>query len=187
MRYLRNSVLLTLIMLSSQSGMPQDAKPSPVPSASPTTAAGMSMASGDLSSAREALINIANQISDSDLLSEEVFRKVKDPFQKPAAKNASAEEPKSELERFPVDQYELLGIVSGPLQMRAMVRSPDNQTLMVGERMRMGVRGGSVIRIGRDSILIREKQFNIVGKEEPVEIELRISPKAGGQQKSSGG
>jgi hypothetical protein len=187
MRYLTGILIPWAFLQMLSAGFADEAKPSPVPSASPTTAAGVSMAAGDLSSAREALINIANQISDSDLLSEEVFRKVKDPFQKPAAKNASAEEPKSELERFPVDQYELLGIVSGPLQMRAMVRSPDNQTLMVGERMRMGVRGGSVIRIGRDSILIREKQFNIVGKEEPVEIELRISPKAGGQQKSSGG
>ena len=109
----------------------------------------------------------------------EMLTKLRDPFQKPALKELG-DGPKSELERYPVEQYELLGVVTGPLKMRAMVRSPDSKTHVVSERMKMGVHSGIVRKITAGSVVVREKTLNIFGQEEEVDTEIKLVNKSPG-------
>ena len=105
----------------------------------------------------------------------ELFNRIRDPFRKPDRGNFV--EKKSDLELFPVEQYELVGVITGPAKTRAMVRSPDSKTLMVAEGKKMGVRSGIVRKITAQSLVVREKLLNILGQQEEVDTEIRISPK----------
>ncbi len=116
--------------------------------------------------------------------SPESLTRLRDPFQRPVIHEARGT-PKTELERYSVEQFELLGVVTGPIRMRAMVRAPDSRTHVVAEKMRMGNRNGVVKRITATSLVIREKVMNLFGQEEEVDTELKISSRA--KEQAGGG
>ncbi len=100
----------------------------------------------------------------------------RDPFQRPQIRDA-ANLPKSELERFSVEQMELLGIITGPLKMRASIRTPDGKLHMVAEKQKIGNRNGFIRKINPGEVLVTEKVLTAWGKEEEQEIQLRIASK----------
>lgn len=100
----------------------------------------------------------------------------RDPFQRPQIRDA-ANLPKSELERFSVEQMELLGVITGPIKMRASIRTPDGKLHMVAEKQKIGNRNGYIRKINPGEVLVTEKVLTAWGKEEEQEIQLRIASK----------
>jgi len=88
------------------------------------------------------------------------------------------------LERFPVSDFKLLGVMSGPLKKRAMIQGPDGKSYVVSEQMKLGVRSGVVNRITTNSIIVREQIVNAIGQQEFLDVELTLDR---GQERSSGG
>jgi len=113
--------------------------------------------------------------SESKMLPSDELLKLRDPFKRPnvvsAVENA---EPRTELEMFAIDQMRLLGVVTGPDKLRAMVLMPDGKTAFVAERMKIGTRKGVVKRITPDAIYVMENVVNALGQEEYVEALIKL-------------
>lgn len=99
--------------------------------------------------------------------------KLRDPFKRPIF-GVEVEGPRSELERYATGELKLVGIMTGPTRMRAMVQAPDGRTYFLAERMRVGTRKGVVRKITSESVLINEKIVNVLGEEESVQVELKL-------------
>ncbi|MDH3598772.1 MAG: pilus assembly protein PilP [Candidatus Tectomicrobia bacterium] len=76
--------------------------------------------------------------------------------------------PREPLERFDISTLKLVGILWGQLGRRALIRAPDNKGYFVTVGTYMGEKGGQVIGIDDDRLMIEEKykdtEGNIVGK-----------------------
>lgn len=101
------------------------------------------------------------------------FSQLRDPFRRPVFVDPNAR-PRTELEYFPVEQYRVVGVVTGPEHMRAMVVAPNGKTYYVAEKMKIGIRKGFIKKITAAGIVVREKVLNTLGKEETVETEIRL-------------
>lgn len=105
---------------------------------------------------------------------------LRDPFRQPQMKiatevNEGGKVP--ELERFQVDQFRLMGIITGPKKHKAMLAGPDGKIFIVSESMRLGSRRGLVKKISSGGVLIEEKVVNILGQEERVETSIQFKDK----------
>ena len=109
-----------------------------------------------------------------DVPSAEVLR-IRDPFRRPDVGGQEVGV-RSPLERFPASDFQMVGVLTGPERIRAMVLAPDGKSHFVAEMMKIGQRKGIVRRITSNSILIREKIVNVFGQEESVDTELPLSP-----------
>lgn len=98
---------------------------------------------------------------------------LRDPFRRPVLVDAQAR-PLSELEYYPTEQYRMVGVVTGPEHLRAMIVAPNGKTHFVAEKTKIGVRKGVITRITAHSLVIRERVLNTLGKEEIVNTELRL-------------
>lgn len=98
---------------------------------------------------------------------------LRDPFRRPQLLDPHAK-PLSELEYFPTEQYRMVGVVTGPDRLRAMIVAPNGKTHFVAEKAKIGIRKGIVTRITANAIFVREKVLNTLGKEEIVNTELRL-------------
>src|SRR5690606_5369501 len=107
----------------------------------------------------------------------------RDPFRRPEIVEKE-ETPLTELEKFSVAEIKLVGIMTGPTRLRAMVKGPDGKTYFVAEKMRVGTRKGIVREITPETVIIREKIVNVLGEEENIDIELRIDEQT---EKTQGG
>ncbi|MBC7691104.1 MAG: pilus assembly protein PilP [Methylotenera sp.] len=101
---------------------------------------------------------------------------VRDPFKRPEMPKTKIAI-KSELEKFPTTDYKMVGVLTGPEKMRAMVKAPDGRTYFVYESMKMGIREGVIRKITTETILVREKIVNILGQEENIDTELQLVSK----------
>lgn len=97
--------------------------------------------------------------------------KVRDPFRPPQSTSGSS---LSELEAFPTESFRMLGMVSGPKRVRAMIQSPGGKTFIVSERMKIGRRKGFITRITPEKVVVREKILNVFGQEEDTAVEIRL-------------
>lgn len=105
---------------------------------------------------------------------------LRDPFRQPQMKvatevNEGGKIP--ELERFQVEQFRLMGIITGPKKHKAMLAGPDGKIFIVSESMRLGSRRGLVKKISAGGVLIEEKIVNILGQEERVETSIHFKEK----------
>jgi Tfp pilus assembly protein PilP len=137
---------VTLISVSSGA-----VEPSPTPLAQPVAQAQPAQAMG-LSSSEEAL-------------------KIRDPFKRPDIEIAKAA-PKSPLESYPLEQIKMVGVLTGPVSVRAMVLTPDGKTHFVSEKMKMGQRNGVVRQILGNSIIVRERIVDVLGQEENIDSRI---------------
>ncbi len=128
----------------------------PQPGASPGSSPGVSMTSAT------SLPPVAPIISANALL------KLRDPFKRPQIQNTLLGA-KSELETIPVEQFKMLGVLTGPEKVRAMIAGPSGKTYFVSENMKVGVHRGWIKRITPQSVVVREKIVNLLGKEEEVD------------------
>ena len=111
----------------------------------------------------------------AEILSEDML-KIRDPFKRPAI-IVSKENARTELEMFPVDQFKMMGVITGPDRVKAMLAAPNGKTYFVSERMKIGVRNGMILKITPEGVKIREKIINVIGQEEPVDRELKLEEK----------
>lgn len=76
--------------------------------------------------------------------------------------------PRGPLERFDLSALKLVGIVWGELGLRGLIRAPDNKGYFVTVGTYMGEKGGQVVDVAPDRLVIEEKykdtEGNIVGK-----------------------
>ncbi|ETW94465.1 MAG: hypothetical protein ETSY1_34725 [Candidatus Entotheonella factor] len=76
--------------------------------------------------------------------------------------------PRGPLERFDISALKLVGIVWGGLGLRGLIRAPDNKGYFVTVGTYMGEKGGQVVDVASDRLVIEEKyrdtEGNIVGK-----------------------
>jgi len=103
----------------------------------------------------------------------EIFAKIRDPFKRPDIKVILGT-PKSDLELFPTEQFKMVGVISGPDHKRAMLLGPDGTNYLVSENTKIGTRKGVILKITTSLVQVRERVINILGEEEPVNIDLLI-------------
>ena len=107
------------------------------------------------------------------LLSDDLLN-IRDPFKKPATQIAQ-EDKRSALEKYPADAFRLVGVLTGPNRLKAMLIDPQGVTHFVTERAKIGTRGGQILKISPERILVREKIVNLVGQEENSDTEILMS------------
>jgi Tfp pilus assembly protein PilP len=106
------------------------------------------------------------------VIPEEVTR-IRDPFKKPTIKK-SVDKPRSDLEMYSVDQFKLVGVVTGPRKLRAMIKGPNEKAYFVAEGMAIGQRKGVISKITTTSLTVRERIVNVLGQEEAVDTQLLL-------------
>ena len=77
----------------------------------------------------------------------------RDPFQPPFVKAAPAA---SALERFDLSSMSVEGLISGIGSPIAAIRLPDGDTQLARVGTRIGVRGGTVVRISGNGVVVSE-------------------------------
>ena len=100
--------------------------------------------------------------------------KLRDPFKKLVNVKLSSG-PISGLESFAVDEFKLLGVLSGMSRTKALVLAPDGKTYFVSQNMRIGLRKGVIRKITPESISVKEKIINLLGEEEEVDSQIRLT------------
>jgi len=104
--------------------------------------------------------------------------KQRDPFKRPPIK-MGVEGPKSELQAFPVEQFKLVGVMTGDSgRMKAMLEGPNKKTYFVQEKMFIGIRNGFIQKITDTAVIVREKIVNVLGQEEAVNSEILLPVEA---------
>jgi type IV pilus assembly protein PilP len=90
--------------------------------------------------------------------------------------------PREPLERFDISALKLVGILWGDLGRRALLRAPDDKGYFVNVGMYMGLKGGRVISIDDDRLVVEEHykdlEGNIVSK--TLSLPLRRKEKQNG-------
>jgi Tfp pilus assembly protein PilP len=154
------------VALSSPSAAtaPPAANSSPAPAHEDIEARFKAQANSTATLTKEALLKLAE---------------IRDPFQKPDfAQKVRSVLP---LEQFPVEQLQLIGVITGPNQVRALIRTPDGKTHIVTEKTRLGTSGGSIQRITPVSITVRERIHNaLLGEDEVLDKVLKVKGAQGG-------
>lgn len=100
---------------------------------------------------------------------------MRDPFKMPEIPIEKLS-PRTELERLPLESYKLIGILTGPERMKAMLQTSEGRTYFAMERMKIGLNGGVILKITSDGIIVREKMINILGQEEITDIDIQLAP-----------
>lgn len=104
---------------------------------------------------------------------------LRDPFRRFTPKaNANTDENGliPELERYELDKYRLMGIITGPKKNKALVLSTvDGRMHIVAEKQRIGVKRGVVKKIAPGSVVVEEKVVNLLGQEEKVETAIEFA------------
>lgn len=118
----------------------------------------------------------ANEVSSSSMIPSEEMLKMRDPFKRPEIETAKTA-PKTPLEIFSVDTFKMIGVLTGPEKMRALLRDQEGKTHIVSETMRIGTRGGVIQKITDDAIYVREKIVNVLGQEESVDSAIPLMEK----------
>ena len=98
---------------------------------------------------------------------------LRDPFQPPAVALALLEK-KTELEQYSLSDFKLLGVITGPDHIKALLQTSDGSAHFVVEKMKIGQKNGVITKIFPHFIRIREKFMNEVGEEEVKVQEIHL-------------
>jgi hypothetical protein len=109
------------------------------------------------------------------VLSEDLIRALRDPFQLPSSAVVKKELPKSDLENLALKDFKVQGIISGPRKVRAMLSGAGGKTYFVKVGDRIGVRGGKITQITGDAIRVTEYFQDEKGRDVPDVYELRVT------------
>ena len=108
---------------------------------------------------------IAAGVETADHNSLEDIVKMRDPFHVVEGIFKTKDElPKSDLEKYTVEEFKMVGVITGPDRLRAMVTGPDGKTHFVSKNDRIGTRQGRIHRITSQYIEVKEKLLNILVK-----------------------
>ena len=99
--------------------------------------------------------------------------KLRDPFKMPVLllKEGMAV---TDIERYSVDQFRLVGVVTGPGQIRAMILDPSGKTHFIRAGDRIGIRNGRIRSITPDYVRVQEETINVLGERENVIVDIRL-------------
>lgn len=99
--------------------------------------------------------------------------KLRDPFKLPLRVEETLR-PLTELERYPLTDFVMLGVITGPKKVRAMIRDPKGQVHTVTLGDRIGTREGKIQLITESGISVEEKVVNVLGQEEHVVSQIQL-------------
>jgi Tfp pilus assembly protein PilP len=109
-------------------------------------------------------------------ISKEILKQ-RDPFKKPII-SVPKDGPQTDLEVFPLEKFQMLGVMTGGEHLRAMVLAPNGKTYFVQEKMTIGDRKGIIKRITDQQIQVRERVVNVLGIEETVNSTIDLPPES---------
>ncbi len=98
---------------------------------------------------------------------------LRDPFKRPVLVTPDLT-PRTELEKFSIDQIKMMGVLTGPKKMKAMIATPEGKTHFISEGTKMGLKRGVVTQITPALIRVREKVINVLGKEESIDTDILL-------------
>lgn len=104
------------------------------------------------------------------------YLSLRDIFKAPDIIIEGKDELKSDLELYPVADFKMVGVMTGPEKVKGMVLLPNSRTYFVNEGDRVGIRGGEVTKITPDTITVHEKIVNVLGQEEDVLTDIKLLP-----------
>jgi Tfp pilus assembly protein PilP len=84
------------------------------------------------------------------------------------------------LEKYELNQYVLLGIISGTKKNKALIRDPDGKMHIISEKTVLGKRKGLVKKIQKSGIIIEETVINLLNQKETVETAISFNKSEGG-------
>lgn len=116
------------------------------------------------------------QPSVSALLPMEELLKLRDPFKKlPGIFQRGLKRAKTDLELYPIEDFKMIGMVSGPTRPKAMILAPNGKTYFISPNDRIGVQEGKVTRITSEEVQVQERVVNLLGQEERVMARILMS------------
>jgi type IV pilus assembly protein PilP len=135
--------------------------------AAPSASAGASDGSGLVSSSESYSYDATNK---------------RDPFRSFVLDQAKrmAKHERGPLEQFDLSQLNLVAVVWGTGRPRALVTDPSGRGYVVQEGTPIGKNDGHVIRIGDNTLLVKETYVDYLGAATTKDIEMRIRSKAQG-------
>jgi len=101
------------------------------------------------------------------------FLELRDPFKKPVVL-VDKKEVSSELELFDISQFQLIGTMTGPKRMRGLVIAPNGKTYFIKSGDVIGKRGGSIVKLTANRMVVKEKVINALGRAENVYTEVKL-------------
>ena len=104
----------------------------------------------------------------------ESLLKLRDPFKRPDAVVEDSA-PKSDLELYASHQFILVGVMTGPREMRALIQSPSGKTFFLKRGDHIGQRKGIVEKITPDKMAVQEKIVNVLGQAENITTEIKLT------------
>lgn len=101
---------------------------------------------------------------------------LRDPFRRLILDNngTRGSEGLPELERFDVEKFKLVGVITGPKKSKALVTGPSGKLHIVSEDTKIGTREGVIRKIAPGMIEIQERVVNLLGQEEQIETVLQF-------------
>jgi Tfp pilus assembly protein PilP len=77
------------------------------------------------------------------------------------------------LEKIPLSEIEILGVMTGPKKARAMLKVKNkDKTYFVTKGVKLGDREGEIIKVTTKSVTVREKVINPLGETETLDTEI---------------
>jgi Tfp pilus assembly protein PilP len=139
--------------------------------------AGSLLANAQPTPAKAPVQAASTQNFDEANLSLETSINLRDPFSRVANRGMveNNEDKIPELERYELDKFSLVGIITGPKKSKALLVADETKKLhVVSEKARIGTRGGYVKSIEPGMVTIEEKVVNLLGQEESIETVLEL-------------
>lgn len=102
--------------------------------------------------------------------------KMRDPFAPPGPLT-DLEPDKSEIEKTPVIQFTMVGVMAGPRHARAILKSDKTQKIfLVSEGSKIGPHNGYIRKILDDKVIINENTTDLLGEKEVITTEIKLAP-----------
>lgn len=92
----------------------------------------------------------------------------------------SAQAAAGPLEKFDLNQLEVVAVVWRTGNARALVEDPSGESHIVGEGTAIGKNQGHVVRIDDDSVVVKETYVDYLGQETTKDVEMRMRRNEGG-------
>lgn len=104
----------------------------------------------------------------------ESLLKMRDPFKRPDTVIEDSG-PRSDLETYASHQFQLIGVITGPREIRAIIQSPSGKTFFVKRGDHIGQRKGMIDKITPERMMVQEKIVNVLGQAENIITEIKIN------------
>lgn len=107
----------------------------------------------------------------------------RDPFrsfewERPDRRNP--DELRGPLEKFDLGQLDLVAVVWKTDNAKALVKDPSGQSYIIGNGTKIGKNDGRVMKIGDNSVVVKETYVDHLGQKSTKDIEMRIRGSQGG-------